>query len=153
MRIAVIGGGAAGMMAAATINETNPEAEVFLIEKNDSLGKKVIISGGGRCNVTTGITDIKTVLKKYPRGEKFLISAMHQFSPEDVYGWFEARGVPLKCEEDLRVFPQSDDGHDVVKAFEKIFKQYGTKLLLKHNTSQHTTSRHHTILRNQKGTP
>jgi predicted Rossmann fold flavoprotein len=133
MRIAVIGGGAAGMMAAATINESNPEAEVFLIEKNDSLGKKVIISGGGRCNVTTGITDIKTVLKKYPRGEKFLISAMHQFSPEDVYSWFEAHGVPLKCEEDLRVFPQSDDGHDVVKAFEKIFKAHGTKILLKHN--------------------
>ncbi len=133
MRIAVIGGGAAGMMAAATINESNPEAEVFLIEKNDSLGKKVIISGGGRCNVTTGITDIKTVLKKYPRGEKFLISAMHQFSPEDVYSWFEAHGVPLKCEEDLRVFPQSDDGHDVVKAFEKIFKEHSTKILLKHN--------------------
>ncbi len=133
MRIAVIGGGAAGMMAAATINESNPEAEVFLIEKNDSLGKKVIISGGGRCNVTTGITDIKTVLIKYPRGEKFLISAMHQFSPEDVYSWFEAHGVPLKCEEDLRVFPQSDDGHDVVKAFEKIFKEHSTKILLKHN--------------------
>jgi predicted Rossmann fold flavoprotein len=133
MRVAIIGGGAAGMMAAATINEYSPETEVFLIEKNDSLGKKVIISGGGRCNVTTGISDIKTVLKKYPRGEKFLISAMHRFSPEDVYKWFESHGVPLKCEDDLRVFPKSDDGHDVVKVFEKIFKNGNTQILFNHN--------------------
>lgn len=133
MRIAVIGGGAAGMMCAATINEEDPEMEVFLIEKNESLGKKVIISGGGRCNVTTGIQDIKTVLKKYPRGEKFLISPMHQFPPEAVYGWFERHGVPLKCEEDLRVFPQSDNGEDVVRAFEKVFTRHHTKVLLKHN--------------------
>ena len=64
MRIAIIGGGAAGMMAAATINEANPKAEVFLLEKNAELGKKVIISGGGRCNVTTGLEDIKEVLQK-----------------------------------------------------------------------------------------
>jgi predicted Rossmann fold flavoprotein len=133
MRIAIIGGGAAGMMCAATINEQNSDMEVFLIEKNESLGKKVIISGGGRCNVTTGINDIKTVLKKYPRGEKFLISPMHQFPPEAVYTWFEQHGVPLKCEKDLRVFPQSDNGEDVVKAFEKIFAKYHTKVLLQHN--------------------
>jgi predicted Rossmann fold flavoprotein len=133
MRIAIIGGGAAGEYPHATINEEYPQAEVFLIEKNESLGKKVIISGGGRCNVTTGINDIKTVLKKYPRGEKFLISPMHQFAPEAVYAWFESHGVPLKCEEDLRVFPQSDNGEDVVKAFEKIFTTYHTRVLLQHN--------------------
>lgn len=135
MRIAIIGGGAAGMMVAATINEENPDIEVFLIEKNESLGKKVIISGGGRCNVTTGIQDIKTVLKKYPRGEKFLISPIHQFPPEAVYSWFEQHGVPLKCEKDLRVFPQSDNGEDVVKAFEKVFTKHHTKVLLKHNVT------------------
>ena len=132
MRVAIIGGGAAGMMCATTINELNPEAEVFLIEKNESLGKKVIISGGGRCNVTTGIEDLKILLKKYPRGEKFLISAMHRFSPSAVYAWFEDHGVPLKCEEDLRVFPRSDQGKDVVGAFEKIFAHHKTKVLLKH---------------------
>jgi len=132
MHIAIIGGGAAGMMAAATINELDSKIEVFLIEKNDHLGKKVLISGGGRCNVTTGIMDIKTVLKKYPRGEKFLISAMHQFPPSEVVAWFESHGVALKCEEDLRVFPKSDNGHDVVSAFENVFKKNNTKILLNH---------------------
>lgn len=133
MRVAIIGGGAAGMMAAATINEQSPETEVFLIEKNDGLGKKVIISGGGRCNVTTGITDLKIVTKKYPRGEKFLISSMHGFSPEDVRAWFEAHGVSLKCEDDLRVFPVSNDGRDVVRAFEEIFSATNTKILKKYS--------------------
>lgn len=131
MRIAIIGGGAAGMMAAATINEESPETEVFLIEKNDGLGKKVIISGGGRCNVTTGITDLKIITKKYPRGEKFLISSLHRFSPEDVQNWFESHGIPLKCEGDLRVFPVSNDGRDVVRVFEEIFSDSNTKILKK----------------------
>lgn len=132
MRIAIIGGGAAGMMVAATINENNPEVEVFLLEKNDSLGKKVIISGGGRCNVTTGIEDIKAVLAKYPRGSKFLNSAMHTFPPLAVQDWFVSHGVPLKCEADNRVFPVSNNGHDIVAVFENIFRKNNTKVLFKH---------------------
>ncbi len=132
MKVAIIGGGAAGMMAAATINEESPETEVFLIEKNDSLGKKVIISGGGRCNVTTGFEDPKTVLENYPRGSKFLISAMHHFPPLAVRAWFEAHGVPLKCEKDMRVFPVSNNGHDVVGVFNHFFEKNNTKLLFKH---------------------
>ncbi len=131
MKIAVIGGGAAGLMAAAAIHETSPETEVFLIERNDGLGKKVIISGGGRCNVTTGLRDIREVLSKYPRGGKFLNSAMRRFPPEAVYAWFEAHGVPLKIEEDLRTFPQSDDGHDVVGAFERLFEGSNVRVMLK----------------------
>ncbi|MHB8831237.1 MAG: BaiN/RdsA family NAD(P)/FAD-dependent oxidoreductase [Patescibacteria group bacterium] len=130
MKTAIIGGGAAGLMSAATLLEANPKAEIFIIDKNDSLGKKVIISGGGRCNVTTGIQDIKVVLTKYPRGGKFLISAMHKFSPSDVYQWFESHGVPLKVEADSRVFPRSNDGHDVVGVFEKLFKKSDVKLVL-----------------------
>ncbi len=121
MKIAIIGAGAAGLMAAATIQERNPKAEVYLIERNNGLGKKVIISGGGRCNVTTGLRDIREVLSKYPRGGKFLNSAMRRFPPEAVYAWFEAHGVPLKIEDDLRVFPRSNDGHDIVGAFERLF--------------------------------
>lgn len=131
MKIAIIGGGAAGLMATASALETNPQAEVFLIDRNDGLGKKVIISGGGRCNVTTGIHDIKTVLSKYPRGHKFLATAMHSFPPSDVYKWFEFHGVPLKTQEDLRCFPVSNDGHDVVGAFEKLFAASAVNILLK----------------------
>ncbi len=122
MRIAIIGGGAAGLMAAASALETQPDAEIVLIERNAELGKKVIISGGGRCNVTTGVTDVRELMKRYPRGAKFLLSAMHQFPPAAVYEWFESHGVPLKVEDDLRVFPQSDDGHEVVGAFVRLFR-------------------------------
>ena len=131
MNIAVIGGGAAGLMAAAAIHETSPETEVVLIERNDGLGKKVIISGGGRCNVTTGLRDVREVLSKYPRGGKFLNSAMRRFPPEAVHAWFEAHGVPLKIEEDLRTFPVSDDGHDVVGAFERLFEGSNVRVMLK----------------------
>jgi predicted Rossmann fold flavoprotein len=129
MKIAIIGGGAAGLMAAAAIIERNPDVEVALIEKNDGLGKKVLISGGGRCNVTTGIRDIRTVLSKYPRGGKFLNSAMRRFSPEAVYEWFEMHGVPLKTEEDLRVFPRSNDGVDVVGAFTRLFEDSKVRVM------------------------
>lgn len=131
MKVAIIGGGAAGLMAAAALTEMNPSADIWLIEKNDGLGKKVIISGGGRCNVTTGIRDIRTVLTKYPRGTKFLSKAMYAFSPEAVYDWFEAHGVPMKVEEDLRAFPQSDDGEDVVRAFEYLFSDSNVHVMLK----------------------
>ncbi len=133
MTIAIIGGGAAGLMAAATLCEQAPDVRVILLEKNDGLGKKVIISGGGRCNVTTGLRDLREVLKRYPRGNKFLLSAFHQFPPEAVYAWFEAHGVPLKIEEDLRAFPQSDDGHDIVAVFERLFRRGNVEVRLKAN--------------------
>lgn len=131
MKVAIIGGGAAGLMATATLIESAPEAEIFLIEQNASLGKKVIISGGGRCNVTTGIQDVRTVLTKYPRGNKFLSSAMYTFPPEAVYAWFEDHGVPLKCEDDMRVFPRSDEGHDIVGVFENLFASAKVHIMLK----------------------
>ncbi len=122
--IAVLGGGAAGMMAAigAGAGFENSRMEdggrVLLFEKNKYLGAKVLISGGGRCNVTTGIFDVKKLLENYPRGAKFLMSAMFRFPPEKVKEWFETHGVPLKTEEDLRIFPVSNNGKDVVGALE-----------------------------------
>ncbi len=120
-KIAVIGGGAAGMMAAATLLESGKPCEVHLFEKNKGLGAKVIISGGGRCNVTTGLTNRQQLLKKYTRGAEFLKAALSKLPPQKTYEWFEAHGVPLKIEEDLRVFPVSDDGHDIVRIFENLF--------------------------------
>ncbi len=130
-KIAIIGGGAAGMMAAARIKEVNAEAYVVLFEKNAKLGTKVIISGGGRCNVTTGIQDVRELLKRYARGSKFLTSAMWAFPPADVYEWFEDHGVPLKTEKDMRVFPQSNNGEDVVGVFENLFGKNGIEVRLK----------------------
>lgn len=122
MKIAIIGGGAAGMMAAATLLEKGVNAEIHLFETNNILGKKVSISGGGRCNVTTGITDRNILLSKYTRGSKFLIPSFYEFPPDKVMSWFESKGIPLKTEADLRVFPKSDIGTDVIKVFEKLFK-------------------------------
>lgn len=129
MKIAIIGGGAAGLMAAAAAREESDTVEIFLIEKNDSLGKKVIISGGGRCNLTTGVENIRQVLTNYPRGSKFLSKAMYAFPPKSVRAWFEDHGVKVKTEKDMRVFPCSNDGRDVVRVFEKLFQQTKVKVL------------------------
>jgi len=127
----VIGGGAAGMMAAIAIKEScGVGAEVILIERNSYLGAKVLLSGGGRCNVTTGIADARKLLENYPRGAKFLMSAMFRFPPAKVMEWFESRGVPLKTENDLRVFPVSDEGAQIVGALERVLHNSGVKVML-----------------------
>lgn len=119
------------MMAAVTALEENSEAQVSLLEKNPGLGSKVIISGGGRCNLTTGIHDPHALVERYPRGGKFLQSAFHRFPPQMVMDWFETHGVPLKTEADGRVFPVSDDGKDVVGAFEEALIKGKAEVLLK----------------------
>ncbi len=128
-KIAIIGGGAAGMMAAATIAEHKKDCSVYLLERNKVLGRKVTISGGGRCNVTTGLTEVAEVLKKYPRGAKFLRHALYAFTPRDMYEWVEKNGVPLKVEKDLRVFPRSNHGAEIVEIFERILKSSGVNVI------------------------
>jgi predicted Rossmann fold flavoprotein len=118
----IIGGGAAGMMCAATLLEapTAAHLEIHLFDKNSKLGVKVAITGGGRCNVTTGVNDMQTLLAKYIRGANFLKPSLSAFSPRQVCQWFVEHGVPLKDEPDGRVFPVSNKGQDVVKVFEQI---------------------------------
>lgn len=124
MKIAIIGAGAAGLMSAATIKELNPKAEVLLFERNSRIGRKIAISGGGRCNVTTGITDKKLLLSKYPRGADFLKkAAFKHFSPEKVVAWFESNGLKLKCEADNRVFPANDNAEAVNELFEQLIPE------------------------------
>jgi len=130
VRVGIIGGGAAGMMAAWSVSQNHPDAHVVLFEKNKNLGAKVIISGGGRCNLTTGIESVSDVLKNYPRGAKFLKHAIYSMPPADVRQFFEDLGVPTKCESDLRVFPKSNDGYDVVRAFEEYFKNTNVDISL-----------------------
>lgn len=143
MKIAIIGGGAAGIMAAATLAESGKEVKIILIEKNKVLGQKVLISGGGRCNVTTGFSDLRLIAERYPRGGKFLLSSLHAFPPEAVKQWFEDHGVPLKTEEDLRVFPQSDSGKDVLAAFERIFWKDATTIHFSHTVTEIRKVRDH----------
>ena len=91
----------------------------------------MIISGGGRCNVTTGFFKMHDLLQKYPRGASFLTPALEQFGPRAIRRWFEKHGVPLKQEEDGRIFPVSDDGKDIVGVFEHLFVSKNVHLHLK----------------------
>jgi len=104
--------------------------QVILFEKNENLGVKVLLSGGGRCNVTTGISDIKKILENYPRGAKFLRTAMYAFSPQKVIYMLRKGGVKMKTEEDNRVFPASNDGKSVVGFLEERLKEAGVELVL-----------------------
>ena len=115
-RIVVIGGGAAGMMAAISAAEGG--ASVTLLEPNERLGKKLNITGKGRCNVTNN-TDIEGLLANIPRNGKFLYSAFSRFDGRDAMTFFEGLGVPLKVERGGRVFPVSDRSFDVSAALER----------------------------------
>ena len=112
MKIAIIGGGAAGFFLGAQLA---PPFSVHIFEKASSPLQKVKISGGGRCNVTHACFDPNLLVDFYPRGNKELRSVFGRFQPGDTMGWFEERGVPLKIQEDMRVFPVSDNSMDIVE--------------------------------------
>ncbi len=108
----VIGGGPAGMMAAGTAASRG--LSVLLLEKNPTLGKKLLITGGGRCNVTNATTnDTATFLKKYKDSDKFLFSPFSKFSIKETLEFFESRGMPTKVEAEGRVFPVSNTAQSV----------------------------------------
>ena len=117
MKIAIIGGGAAGLMAAFSAHQAG-QATIVLYEKNAFLGKKLAITGKGRCNVTNtaSVAEMERVI---PRGAKFLRTALYAFPPDAVRSFFEDAGVPLKEERGGRVFPVSDKARDVVDALVK----------------------------------
>ena len=109
--VAVIGGGAAGMMAAGRVAEQG--ARVILLEKNPTLGVKLLITGGGRCNVTNAQSDLRAFLSKYKDSDKFLFSAFSQFDVEKAIGFFNERNMPTKVEAENRVFPVSNSAQSV----------------------------------------
>ncbi|MGI9526944.1 MAG: NAD(P)/FAD-dependent oxidoreductase [Weeksellaceae bacterium] len=112
MRIAIIGGGAAGFFLGAQLS--SPFFDVHIFEKASTPLQKVKISGGGRCNVTHACFDPNILIDYYPRGQKELKSVFGRFQPGDTMGWFGERGVPLKIQDDMRVFPVSDNSADIV---------------------------------------
>ena len=124
--VAVIGGGAAGMMAA--IHAAYCDAEVLMFEKNDRLGKKLRITGKGRCNVTNDCST-NEFLTNVPTNPRFLYAALNRFSTSDTMGFFEGCGVPLKVERGKRVFPVSDKAIDIVNALADRCRDCGVKVL------------------------
>lgn len=126
MRVGIIGGGPAGMMCAIKAGEKH---DVVLFEKNEKLGKKLFITGKGRCNLTN-YTDEKDFLKNIVNNKSFMYSSIYSLSPFTTYYYFEELGLPLKVERGNRVFPASDKSSDVIKVYEKKLKEVGIDIKL-----------------------
>ena len=129
-KVVIIGGGAAGFFSAITIAETKPEMDVVILEKGNNILHKVKVSGGGRCNVTHACFTPNELVEYYPRGKKELLGPFHQFMCGDTMEWFENRGVPLKIEEDNRVFPVSNNSQTIVDCLMDNARNAGVDLKL-----------------------
>lgn len=124
--VVIIGGGTAGMMAA--IGAASMGARTLVIEKNEDVGKKLLATGGGRCNVTNR-RDIQDLIKHIPGNGRFLYSAFSEFDNYDIIDFFEARGVPLKEEDHGRIFPSNDKSQSIVDVLKQEMKTYNVTLL------------------------
>lgn len=126
--ICIIGGGPSGMMAAISAKKHYPQSTVILIEKNASLGKKLSLTGGGRCNVSVNL-DNKTFIDHLPQNGKFLYSAMEQFSLNDFHQFFKTANCPLKEEDHQRLFPKSNKSSSIIGVFLKYLQQLNIKIM------------------------
>lgn len=124
----VIGGGASGMLAAIRLAENG--RQVHLFEQNEKLGKKLFLTGKGRCNLTNACGSVEDLLAAVMSNRKFLYSAFYGFSNWQVMDFFEKLGVPLKVERGNRVFPQSDKSSDIIRAMERRLRKLGVKIHL-----------------------
>ena len=118
MKVVIIGGGPAGMMAAISCKEHNPLYDVIILEKNNTLGKKLLITGKGRCNITSSL-EISEHIKNIPGNGMFMFSSFKNYTNEDIIRMLEKNGVKVKEERGNRIFPVSDKSRDVLNAFEK----------------------------------
>ncbi|MEH1908730.1 MAG: NAD(P)/FAD-dependent oxidoreductase [Nostoc sp.] len=141
LQIVVIGGGAAGFFGAIACARVNPDAEVTLLEASRQPLAKVLISGGGRCNVTHACFDSEELVQNYPRGAKALRGALTRFAPQDTVAWFAAGGVYLKTEADGRMFPVTNSSETIVECLIKAVATSGVKLRIgTHVTSVRTAA-------------
>ena len=124
--VVVIGGGPAGMMAAGRAAECG--RTVLLLEKNKTLGKKLLLTGGGRCNLTNGISNIRAMLAKYKGSDQFLFSAFSQFGVKDTLSFFNKRGMATKEEDEGRVFPVSNKAQSVLDSLVQYIKEGGVEI-------------------------
>ncbi len=128
MKVAIIGGGAAGFFSAIQVIENYPDAKVVIFEKSAKLLSKVKASGGGRCNLTNSIESTKEFSSAYPRGHKELKKAFQLFNNKNVMKWFENHGVPLIIQDDNCVFPKSQNSQSIIDCFLRETKKSGLKI-------------------------
>jgi len=129
IRIAIVGGGAAGFMAA--IEASGPHSEVHIFEKSNKVLSKVAISGGGRCNILHDCPYVSELIKAYPRGGRSLKKPFGKFAYPEARSWFESRGLKLKVEEDGRVFPASNSSASVIALLEGLARGKGVEVHLR----------------------
>lgn len=129
MRVAVIGGGASGMMSAGICAKNGHNVDLF--ESNEKLGKKIYITGKGRCNVTNA-SDVANILNNVVNNSKFLYSSLYSFDSYSTINFFEELGVPIKIERGNRAFPQSDKSSDIIKALSNFLIKNNVNILLNH---------------------
>ena len=136
MNVCIAGGGPAGMMAAIAAAEAG--ASVTLLEKNEKLGKKLYLTGKGRCNVTNAC-DVSELFDNIPRNPEFLYSALYTFTNADFTAFLEKEGLRLKTERGQRVFPQSDKASDVTATLTRAMKRLGVRVMLNTNVKEIVT--------------
>lgn len=129
--VIVAGGGPAGFFAAIRCAELNPKLSVLIIERASQTLGKVLISGGGRCNVTHACYEPEQLITYYPRGGNELRGAFSRFQPRDTVEWFEARGVKLKTEPDGRMFPVTDDSNTIADCLREAARKAGVRVELR----------------------
>lgn len=144
--VIIIGGGAAGYFAAINIAESNPELNVTILEKSSKVLQKVKVSGGGRCNVTHACFDPKELVGFYPRGHKELLGPFHRFMTGDTIEWFEQRGIPLKIEDDLRMFPETNSSQTIIDCFLSSAEKAGVHVLLNQNVKKIEKANEHYLV-------
>jgi len=128
-KVIIIGAGAAGYFTAINAKENDPNLDIIILEKGKDVLQKVRISGGGRCNVTHACFVPKDLTEFYPRGKKELLGPFHQFMTGDTFEWFENRGVPLKIENDNRVFPEANTSQAIIDCFQNAVDKLGIKVI------------------------
>lgn len=134
--VIIIGGGAAGFFTAINAKEQNSDLNITILEKGKEVLQKVKISGGGRCNVTHACFIPKDLCEFYPRGKKELLGPFHTFMTGDTFEWFEQRGVPLKIEDDNRVFPEANTSQAIIDCFQNAVDNLGINVLTNHGVTE-----------------
>ena len=132
--VIVVGGGAAGLMAAGRAAQIG--SSVLLLEKTDSCGKKILVSGKTRCNLTNS-AELKNFISMYGENGRFLFSAFHNFFRPELLDFFNNHGLATKVERGGRLFPVSDDAHDVVRVFQKYLAENKVQIKLSNNDTKH----------------
>ena len=132
--VIVVGGGPAGMMAAGHAAEYG--RNVLLLEKNPTLGKKLELSGGGRCNITNAEFDNRQFLANYSENAKFLFSPFSRFAAQDTFDFFAERGLPFIVEDRKRAFPETEKAADVTRVMKNFMDEYGVDIRFGLNVKQ-----------------